>query len=215
MSISSAQWGASYNSLVAEYTFLEDVVREAVANRLDKPGLSNASVELVKFSDSLGQLKNQLIKVEGTMKKSEYEENKSLLAGLLEKEAKLKLLISKAQSQNAGLPQREFGPAKDLSPSEIKQQQLKAIEYQDKGIDNLLSAIKSQKNMALGIGNEIESQNRLLDTITDKVGGTHAKVHGHTGLVSNVIKTSGKTIYYVIIALLIIGIIAVVASPKP
>ncbi|KAJ8318316.1 hypothetical protein KUTeg_003407 [Tegillarca granosa] len=59
-----------------------------------------------------------------------------------------------------------------VSNEAIRQQQQHIIREQDQGLESLSHVIARQKEMATDIGNEVDSQNVLIDEITDHVDRT-------------------------------------------
>ncbi|GAM21962.1 hypothetical protein SAMD00019534_051370, partial [Acytostelium subglobosum LB1] len=84
---------------------------------------------------------------------------------------------------------------------------------QDKILDTLSYSITRQKELAIAIGNEAESQGVLLDDINDHVDSTSARLRNATKSVVRLTqdaKTTGlwATICFLIIALIIVSAVA-------
>uniref|UniRef100_A0A8C4R3W4 Syntaxin-8 n=1 Tax=Eptatretus burgeri TaxID=7764 RepID=A0A8C4R3W4_EPTBU len=101
-----------------------------------------------------------------------------------------------------------------LSFSQIRQQQQQIIHEQDEGLDALSAIIARQKHMGENIGDEIDTQNEIIDDLTHLVDKTNSKIHQETRLVGTVDRKAGTCGMLVVIVLLLIAIVVVAAWPK-
>uniref|UniRef100_A0A1L8D9I7 Putative conserved plasma membrane protein n=1 Tax=Nyssomyia neivai TaxID=330878 RepID=A0A1L8D9I7_9DIPT len=66
------------------------------------------------------------------------------------------------------------------SATDLRQQQAQILEDQNQGLDALSKVIARQKDLALRIGDEVETQNEIIDDIADQLEHTDARIHGET-----------------------------------
>jgi len=93
------------------------------------------------------------------------------------------------------VPSTSSGMNEYVQPNEMKQIQAKVIAEQDKGLETLSEIIRRQKQMAHAIGDEVESQNDLIDNIADHVDLTRDQMARQTtqiNLVERKDRTCGK-----------------------
>ncbi|ELU09551.1 hypothetical protein CAPTEDRAFT_162904 [Capitella teleta] len=102
-----------------------------------------------------------------------------------------------------------------VNPSidDIRQQQRIAIREQDAGLDALSSIIGRQKQMALDIGNEVDTQNDLIDDITDGVSRTDERLLRETRHIRIVDRKSNVCYMWVVILLLLLIIVIICIVP--
>ncbi|KAK3090808.1 hypothetical protein FSP39_014833 [Pinctada imbricata] len=82
-----------------------------------------------------------------------------------------------------------------MSNQDIRQQQQHAIKEQDKGLEALSRVISRQKQMAIDIGDEVDSQNDLIDDIgdhMDRTGERLIKETRHIRMVDRKSATCGR-----------------------
>jgi len=91
----------------------------------------------------------------------------------------------------------------------IKQSQEDALAQQDAGLDMLHTIIVRQKGMAQQIGNEVNSQNELIDDIGDRMDGTNARLLDTTQNVRVVDRKDKTCGYWIVIIILFIAIVVV------
>uniref|UniRef100_A0A6B2G2C0 Syntaxin-51 (Trinotate prediction) n=1 Tax=Myxobolus squamalis TaxID=59785 RepID=A0A6B2G2C0_MYXSQ len=137
---------------------------------------------------------------------SEFEQNRILLGDLISKDAEFRRKLESRSSQQLHV--------NNLSNADLQRQQLLVVENQNEGLDNLLTAINTQKNIALGIGTEMSGQNRLIDEIADGVNNADSRIRTQTNLAGTIVKTSGNMKLNCIIILLVIAIIIVLCIPR-
>ncbi|XP_059172676.1 syntaxin-8-like isoform X2 [Physella acuta] len=101
----------------------------------------------------------------------------------------------------------------DMSNTDLHQHQQTVIREQDRGLEALSHVIGRQKQMALDIGNEVDSQNDLLDDIGDHMDTTDTLLQRETRHIRIVDRKSGACCYYIVIMLLFVAIIVIVAVP--
>ncbi|KAH9494905.1 Syntaxin-8 [Bulinus truncatus] len=101
---------------------------------------------------------------------------------------------------------------RDMNNTDLHQQQKHIIREQDRGLE-ALSVIGRQKQMAVDIGNEVDSQNDLLDDIIDHTERTGSRIQRETRHIRIVDRKSASCCYYIVIILLLVAIIVIAAIP--
>ncbi|CAB4054925.1 STX8 [Lepeophtheirus salmonis] len=76
---------------------------------------------------------------------------------------------------------------------------IKIMMEQDKGLDALHNVIRRQKEMAHAIGNEVNTQNELLDDIEDGIDRTRERLINTTETARNINSKGGTCKYWSII----------------
>jgi len=103
----------------------------------------------------------------------------------------------------------ESEATRGVTTQAIKQSQEEALAQQDAGLDMLHTIIVRQKGMAQQIGNEVNSQNELIDDIGDRMDGTNARLLDTTQNVRVVDRKDKTCGYWFVIIILFIAIIVV------
>lgn len=98
----------------------------------------------------------------------------------------------------------------DLTVTDIKSQTSRMLEEQERGLENLSEIIARQKNIAQNISSEVDIQNDIIDDLGDHIDRTDVRIRGETQHIGVVDRKDKTCIYWVIIILLFIAIIAVV-----
>ncbi|CAL1540632.1 unnamed protein product [Lymnaea stagnalis] len=102
---------------------------------------------------------------------------------------------------------------RDVSNADIHHQQQAVIIEQDRGLEALSHVIGRQKQMAVDIGNEVDSQNVILDDIIVGVDATDSRIQRETRHIRIVDRKSASCCYYIVIIFLFVAIIVIVAVP--
>ncbi|KAJ8318009.1 hypothetical protein KUTeg_003100 [Tegillarca granosa] len=100
-----------------------------------------------------------------------------------------------------------------VSNEAIRQQQQHIIREQDQGLESLSHVIARQKEMATDIGNEVDSQNVLIDEITDHVDRTGERLIKETRHIRIVDRKSNTCCYWIVMVVLFIAILVVAVVP--
>jgi hypothetical protein len=98
------------------------------------------------------------------------------------------LLFQSTQSQNQNQQKRVFGvpmldeleDVKHLDAGGLLELQQEMMQTQDDHLDNLYSSIVRQKDLSLMIGDELDTQNRLLVDLEQKVDNSQTRLKGAT-----------------------------------
>uniref|UniRef100_UPI00358ED8E2 syntaxin-8 n=1 Tax=Myxine glutinosa TaxID=7769 RepID=UPI00358ED8E2 len=101
-----------------------------------------------------------------------------------------------------------------LSFTQIRQQQQQVIQEQDQGLDALSAIIARQKCMGENIGDEMDTQNEIIDDLTHLVDKTNSQIRQETKHVGTVDRKAGTCGMLVVIVLLLVAIVVVAAWPK-
>lgn len=95
------------------------------------------------------------------------------------------------------------------SVQELRKTQAQMLEEQDQGLDVLAQVISRQKHLALRIGNEVETQNEIIDDLATTMDSTDARINQTTRRVVHVSEIDSTCSYYVIMGLLAAAILIV------
>jgi len=112
------------------------------------------------------------------------------------------------------VPSTSSGMNEYVQPNEMKQIQAKVIAEQDKGLETLSEIIRRQKQMAHAIGDEVESQNDLIDNIADHVDLTRDQMARQTTQINLVERKDRTCGYWVVIISLFVTIVILASIPK-
>ncbi|XP_025090100.1 syntaxin-8-like isoform X1 [Pomacea canaliculata] len=197
---------------------------------------ANVRTSLRQFSNDLNRLKQNLIRASSSyhITQREVERRQQMLDSLLTKEKHIdqafkndsgdsryiqpssRRALLNPQSEDFGSTSDPWGqgdPLENVSNTELQSQQQQILDEQDRGLDALSRVIGRQKQMAIDIGNEVDSQNEIIDDITDHVDGTTSRLKRETRHIAIVDRKSGSCGYYIVIVLLFVVIIVIVAVP--
>lgn len=100
-----------------------------------------------------------------------------------------------------------------MSVDQIRQQQQQIIAEQDRGLDVLSRVVGRQKQIAVDIGNEVESQNEIIDDIVDHTDVTSTRLINETRHIKILNHKSGACWMYVIIVLLAVAVVVIACVP--
>jgi len=193
--------------------------------RLDGQILQNRK----KYDERIGRLQQQLVQlsVNGTVTRSEAERRQRLLDSLTTKARQMESSLAEpnATSRNALFGQYgatgsrnvwsdddEIVPASsNLTNDDLRQQHKQLFKEQDRGLEVLDEIITRQKNLARGIGTEIDIQNEIIEDIGDNMDQTNERLIRNTRNIKKVSRKSDTCTYWVVIILLLVAIIVVAA----
>ncbi|XP_046635335.1 syntaxin-8-like [Daphnia pulicaria] len=97
---------------------------------------------------------------------------------------------------------------------ELKQIQVQIMADQDRGLDELSRIIGRQRQIAQTIGDEVESQNDLIENIADNVDRTRDRMAQQTSTITVVDRKDRTFGYWMVILLLFVAIVVVASIPK-
>ncbi|KAK0043404.1 syntaxin-8, partial [Biomphalaria pfeifferi] len=184
-----------------------------------------------QFSADLNKLKQNLMRASASyhITQKEVERRQGMLDALITKEKQIEegtrhegkpsglfLTGATTETYSSGDPwgmSEEPDAFRDLSNTDLHQQQQHVIREQDRGLDALSHVISRQKQMAVDIGNEVDGQNELLDDIIDHTDRTGLRIQRETRHINIVERKSASCWYYIVIALLLVAIIVIAAVP--
>ncbi|XP_060562342.1 syntaxin-8-like [Ruditapes philippinarum] len=181
-----------------------------------------------QFSGDLQKLKNGLIRATSSyhITQREVERRQVMIDNLTTKEKQIEqafrneagesrynLMTGGSESADVWGVHEEPEDLRNVGNSEIRVQQQQIIQAQDQGLEALSDVIARQKNMALDIGNEVDSQNDLIDDITDHTDRTGHRLIKETRHIRIVDRKSATCCYWVFIVLLFVAILVVIIVP--
>jgi len=102
-----------------------------------------------------------------------------------------------------------------LSNDELRQEQRRVIREQDEGLDALADILARQKTIGLTIGDEVDTQNEMLDDIRENVENVHGRVVRETRNIDRVDRKDRTWWLWLIMVLLLIAIVVIIAIPRP
>jgi len=100
-----------------------------------------------------------------------------------------------------------------LSNDELRQEQRRVLREQDEGLDALAEVLARQKTIGLTIGDEVETQNEMLDDIHDNVESVRGRVARETRNVERVDRKDKTWWLWLIMVLLLLAIVIIIAVP--
>lgn len=100
-----------------------------------------------------------------------------------------------------------------LSNEELRQEQRRVVRDQDEGLDALAEILARQKTIGLTIGNEVDTQNEMLDDIQENVEGVRGRVVRETRNVERVDRKDRTWWLWLIMVILLITIVIIIAVP--
>jgi len=103
------------------------------------------------------------------------------------------------------------GEASQYTVEQLRTHQQRMLEDQDQGLESLSKIISRQKNIAHTISTEVDLHNEIIDDLGDHIDRTDARVTNETRTIGTIDRKDKTCIYWVVIILLFISIIAVVA----
>ncbi|XP_074648654.1 syntaxin-8-like [Tubulanus polymorphus] len=181
--------------------------------------------EIKQFAAKISDLRQNLMKSARSLSSREADRRQNLMDQLCTLETRIdqafrnetsdaskSQLFGGADGRSRDTWDEQDTPA--LSVGEMRAKQQLMIKEQDEGLGVLSDIVRRQKNMALDIGDEVDSQNDLIDDITDHVDNTDRRLLEGTRAIHTVDrKSSSSCWYWVIIILLLIAIITVACVP--
>lgn len=97
----------------------------------------------------------------------------------------------------------------DVPVEVFRQEQQQIIRQQDDSLESLSKVISRQKNIAIRIGNEVDTQNDIIDNIADQMDTMSSRVSSTTRNVENVADKDSTYGYWMIIIILLVAIIII------
>ncbi|XP_033740346.1 syntaxin-8-like [Pecten maximus] len=189
-------------------------------------------VSMKQFANDLNKLKQQLIRASSSyhITQREVERRQMMTDNLTTKEKQIEqafrneggdtrysLMGSAGDTFGSNDPwgmRDDPDEYRDMSNNDLRNQQQQVIQEQDRGLDALSSVLSRQKQMAIDIGDEVDSQNVLIDDITDHTDRTGERLKKETKHIRIVDRKSNACCYWVVIVLLFIAIIVVAVVPS-
>jgi len=195
-----------------------------------------------RFERELTQLRDGLIQgsVKSRLTSRESDRRQSLLDQLVTRQKQLELAVKNqnpdstvrtslmSSSGGAGLvsydpwmnpsgPTTSGGVDSDdtdlLDVGQMRQHQQHMIAEQDRGLEALSRVIGRQKQIAIDIGNEVDTQNEIIEDITDHVDQTNVRLIRETKHVRVIDKKSNTCWMWIVIVLLLVAIVIIACVP--
>ncbi|BFZ03378.1 hypothetical protein BsWGS_06416 [Bradybaena similaris] len=183
-----------------------------------------------QFVSDLNKLKQNLMRASASyhITQREVERRQGMIDALVTKEKQIEqasrnegqsrslLLSPGTDTYSTGDPwgmSDEPEALRNLSSQDLHQHQQVIIREQDQGLEALSRVVGRQKQMAIDIGTEVDSQNEIIDDITDHVQRTDVRVQRETRHIKIIDRKSGACCFYILIVLLFVAIIVIVAVP--
>ncbi|KAI4469861.1 syntaxin [Holotrichia oblita] len=104
----------------------------------------------------------------------------------------------------------DSGPSQE-SVSDIRRDQQRMLDNQERGLENLSNIIARQKNIAEAIHSEVDLHNDIIDDLGDHIDRTDVRIANETRNVTVIDRKDNTCVYWVVIVLLLISIIIVAA----
>ncbi|XP_032232980.2 syntaxin-8 [Nematostella vectensis] len=191
---------------------------------------TDARLMLKNFTRDVGSLKQSLLRASSSyhITEREVQRRQNMLDQLVTKEKQLSSAFNQETTSNdfgrdtllAGSsrgPNPFSSPAietDDMSVGDMRNQQQQIISEQDRGLEALSSIIQRQKMIGYAIGDEVDSQNEIIDEVTDQTTLTNARIVKATTHAQKVSAKSSTCGMLVVIVLLLITIVIVGVVPK-
>ncbi|CAG5130283.1 unnamed protein product [Candidula unifasciata] len=183
-----------------------------------------------QYISDLGKLKQNLMRASASyhITQREVERRQRMIDALVTKEKQIEqasrnegqsrslLLSPGTETYSTGDPwgmNEEPEALRDLNNQDLHQHQQVVIQEQDRGLEALSHVVGRQKQMAIDIGNEVDSQDVLIDDLNDQVHRTDGRIQRETRHIKIIDRKSGACCYYILIVVLFIAIVVIVAVP--
>jgi len=195
---------------------------------------TDISKSLTTFSRDIANLKTNLRRTSLSVTGRELQRREALIDALVTKEKQCEEAL-KSDSANSrvggaalfesgrrrqtpdavgwGVDEEEDDTACLLSNDELRQEQRRIIREQDDGLDALAEVLARQKTIGLTIGNEVDTQNEMLDDIHDNVETVRGRVARETRNVERVDRKDKTWWLWLIMVILLLTIVIIVAIP--
>uniref|UniRef100_A0A8D8U5U9 Syntaxin-8 n=1 Tax=Cacopsylla melanoneura TaxID=428564 RepID=A0A8D8U5U9_9HEMI len=220
-------WLAEYNTCENLYQKIVETLqlRNNQPKNSDEYSRISATirVQLKQYSNEVNQLKVQLqtVAASNTLTRDEIERRQRLLEQLQSSNVKITTMYNNRPSYAAQRSELladagttgwgdddasdEESPLLSGDVSDIREQQQMMIQAQDQGLEALSKVISRQKNIALTISNEVDTQNELVDDIADRMDHTNVSIQQETRQVTSILVQDATCGYWVVIIVLFIA----------
>ncbi|XP_061181988.1 syntaxin-8-like [Saccostrea echinata] len=233
--MASDTWLAEYDACARlGQTLMENITERNKHSRTSSQYTklsAHIRVSMKQFTQSLNKLKQNLVRASSSyhITQREVERRQMMMDNLTTKEKQIDQAFKNEASASrsslmgggaSGFGGRDPWGVRD-EPEEyegmdnqgIAQQQQTIIQEQDRGLESLSKVISRQKQMAIDIGNEVDSQNDLIDDIGDHMDQTKTRLIKETRHIRIVDRKSATCAYWVAIILIFIAIIVILIVP--
>lgn len=107
--------------------------------------------------------------------------------------------------QNAG--ETAAAPSRPTDVESLKRMQAEILEEQNRGLEALSRTIGRQRDMAIVVGNEVETQNNILDNLSNRMDRVDNGLQRETQSIGQVNRTDSTWGYWLVIIGLFVAII--------
>jgi len=239
--MAESDWLAEYEAVSARGQDLMNKAAERNRSSRNSSAHVRQTTELTKslknFSREIGNLKAGLRGTSLSITGRELQRREALLDSLVTKEKHVEEALSSEPSNSrvgsAALfesgrrrrtPDGVVGWGGDdveddddtaclLSNDELRQEQQRVIRDQDEGLDALSEILARQKTIGLTIGNEVDTQNEMLDDIQENVETVQGRVVRETRNVDRVDRKDKTWWLWLIMVILLLAIVVIIAIP--
>lgn len=97
----------------------------------------------------------------------------------------------------------------NMTVADLKLQQQRILNDQDKGLDALAQVISRQKDLAIRIGDEVDLQNDIIEDLGTTMETTNSRIGGETQNIGVITRKDSTCGYYIVIVILFIAILVV------
>ncbi|XP_034483398.1 syntaxin-8 [Drosophila innubila] len=112
--------------------------------------------------------------------------------------------------QNAGATAAAATPGRPTDVESLKRMQAEILEEQNRGLEALSRTIGRQRDMAIVVGNEVETQNTILDNLSNTMDRVDNGLQRETQGIGQINRTDSTWGYWLVIIGLFIAIIVTI-----
>lgn len=123
------------------------------------------------------------------------------------------MLFSNLANDSLATAVSETNETMNYSTDQLLLQQDRAMLDQDRSLDTLANVMRNQKQIATTIGNEIDRQNVLIDSMDNKMDRIQDRLINETKRIRFIDRKSTTCGIWFVILILFIAIIIIVAIP--
>lgn len=233
-------WLSKYETVSAQGQILMNKVADRNRSSRNSSAYVRQTTEITKslktYSSEIDNLKSSLRGSSLSITGRELQRRETLLDSLVTKQKHIEEALS-SDSSNARVgsaalfDSRRRRPGSDvvvgwgandeddddtaclLSNDELRQEQQRVIRDQDEGLDALSEILARQKTIGLTIGNEVDTQNEMLDDIQEGVETVGGRVVRETRNIDRVDRKDKTWFLWLIMILLFVAIVVIIAVP--
>lgn len=95
----------------------------------------------------------------------------------------------------------------NVTVTDLRKQQSELLNDQNRGLEALSQVISRQKQLAIQIGDEVETQNEIIDDLAVTMENTDSRINNETQNIGMVDRKDATCSYYVVIVILFVAIL--------